>query len=147
MPAKLAGDYFNATPGIANNLVFVAYQRHTGRRSIMQVINADTGGGVQRVTFDDDSDVVLIPPTIANGAVYVGSYDFNGNTGDNNMDDDIIRIFAFSPMLRMFATGIYPMSTTLSETAHSLTPRAERKLQVWISGTESKWQEVGEIYQ
>jgi hypothetical protein len=149
MPAKLAGDYFNATPAIANNLVFVAYQRHTGRQSILQVINADSGTGKQRVPFDSDSDVVVIPPTIANGAVYVGSYDFNTGTDNNSMDDDVIRIFAYSPMLRMYSVGIYPMSTSLSltDTEFSNMPRAERKLQVWITGDESKWEEIRGVYE
>ena len=69
--------------------------------------------------------------------------------------NDVIRIFAYSPMLRMVSTGIYPMSTSLFLTSTSITtamgyetvPRSERKIQVWISGAGSKWEEVREEYE
>ena len=170
MPATLAGDYFNATPSIANGKVFVAYVSRNGSQkgAFMRVIDADTGAQDQALYFDYDlnsksafdgktagrADALLIPPTIANGAIYVGTYHFRGT---DNPKNDTIRIYAFSPVLRIFSTGIYPMAYTNISTIPDLAaptgtksfkiPRAERKLQVWITGSGSKWEELREIRQ
>ncbi len=167
MPATLAGDYFNATPAIANGLVFVAYTSRNGSRqgAFMRVLDADTGEQRQEIYFDNDpnsvsdfdgatagrADALLLPPTIANGAVYVGTYHFRGTSNQNN---DSIRIYAFSPVLRMFSLGVYPMEYTNATTipdltaptgeGHKIMPRAERKIQVWITGAYSKWEEIRE---
>jgi hypothetical protein len=151
MPAKLAGDVYNASPAIANKRVFVAYQSFGQRKALLQVLHASNGRSLQRATVDDDADAVVIPPSIANGAVYVGTYDHNGNTGNANMGDDIIRLFALSPVLRLVSAGIYPLSTSLMLESQigkdQQMPRAERKLQVWISGAGNKWEEIREIYE
>jgi hypothetical protein len=166
MPATYLGDYFNATPAIANNQVFVAYVLRdpsaSRRGAYLRVLDADTGIERDEVYFDYDpssispydsgtagrADALLLPPTIANGAVYVGTYHFRGS---NNQDNDSIRIYAFSPVLRLFSMGIYPMAYTNETTIPDLTapmgegynmPRAERKLQVWITGSGSKWEEI-----
>ena len=157
MPAKWLGDYYNGTPAIANDLVFIGYQLPNElsgeRKSILQVLEADTGESKQKMIIDADSDALIMSPTIANGAVYIGTYDFNGNTGNLNMGDDIIRIFALSPVIRLVSIGIYPAdSDTLlklqsDETgANDRMPRAERKLQVWFTGGGSKWEEIRETY-
>ncbi|PIE31787.1 hypothetical protein CSA56_17330 [candidate division KSB3 bacterium] len=172
MPATLDGDYFNATPAIANGLVFVAYSSRSGDRkgAIMQVLDADTGEQQQEILFDDDpdsvsdfdgekagrADALLLPPTVANGAVYVGTYHFRDTVGTGSLhDDDSIRIYAFSPVFRMFSLGVYPLEytnnttipelSTLTGKAQNIAARAERKIQVWITGSGSKWEEVREI--
>ena len=170
MPAVFIGDYFNATPAIANGKVFVAYASRNGTRqgAFMRVIDADTGIQDDEIYFDNDpnsrtpfdgalagrADALLLPPTIANGAVYVGTYHFRGTMGASSQGNDTIRIYAFSPVLRIFAMGIYPMAYTNQSTIPDLTlsegagsagiPRAERKLQVWITGSGSKWEEIRE---
>ena len=165
MPATYIGDYFNATPAIANNRVFVAYVSRNGSRqgAFMQVLDADNGAQMQEIFFDNDpasrsafdgglagrADALLLPPTIANGAVYVGTYHFRGSQSDQS--NDSVRIYAYSPVLRMFSLGIYPMAYTNETTIPDFTtpadpefgmPRAERKLQVWITGAGSKWEEL-----
>ena len=154
MPAVYVGDYFNATPGIANGRVFIAYASQSGTKkgAYLQALDADSGEPLQQLTIDKNADALLIPPTIANGALYVGTYDFNGTKGDGSKaQDDKIRIYAFSPVLRMFSTGIYPMAYTNETTIPDFTvpidgtsgmPRAERKIQVWITGAGSKWEEL-----
>lgn len=167
MPATLNGDYFNATPAIANGRVFVAYTVRNGSRrgAFMRVLNADTGQQDQEVYFDHDpnsrslfdgglagrADALLLPPTIANGAVYMGTYHFRGT---NSQSNDTIRIYAYSPVLRIFSIGIYPADFENMSTIPDLRapepkgtytlPRAERKLQVLISGSGSSWQEIRE---
>ncbi|MBD3306217.1 hypothetical protein GF339_07495 [candidate division KSB3 bacterium] len=158
MPAVFVGDYFNATPAIANNRVFVAYASQAGvyRGAILQVLKADTGAQLQQFNFDRDADALILSPTIANGAVYAATYDFNGTMGASNAANDTIRIFAFSPVLRLFSMGVYPVAYNNESTIPDLSAssvddenvlRAERKLQVWISGGGSKWEEITEIHQ
>ncbi len=157
MPASLSGDYFNGTPAIANNNVFVSYVSRNGDKqgAFLKVLDASDGALKQSLWFDNESgnraDALIMSPSIANGAVYVGTYHFNGT---NNQNNDSIRIYAFSPVLRLFSMGVYPMayeddttipdltSQTADETAYM--PRVERKLQVWITGSGSKWEEIRE---
>ena len=102
---------------------------------------------------------------------YVATYDFKdtyGATAAGNMGNDVIRLFALSPILRLVSTGVYPMtykghenfkatdatkrfgnySTMLKDTeseyrqGHIGTSR--RTLQVWITGETSRWSEVKE---
>ncbi|MCP4402614.1 MAG: hypothetical protein GY801_35580 [bacterium] len=169
MPAVFTGDFFNATPAIANGKVFVAFASRNGDRrgAFLKVLNADTGAKEQSVWFDNDAssrtfddartagraDALIMSPTIANGAVYVGTYHFNGTTSDQS--DDTIRIYAFSPVMRLFSMGVYPLAytneTTIPDLISPVTdstmarlPRVERKLQVWITGAGSKWEEIRE---
>ena len=175
MPASLAGDNANSTPAIANNKVFVAYMMYNAetkkdnRRALLEALDIETGERLQQTVVDPDADAVILSPTIANGVVYVGTYDYagpNGQTQDKGSNcanwtcttpgDDIIRLFAMSPVLRLVSTGIYPMDyqdkTGLTNYSSILKDEendyalgvksSRRKLQVWISGGESKWEEV-----
>jgi len=169
MAASLAGDDSNSTPAIANNRVFVAYEKFgnktvnkgENRQVILQVLSAEDGSAEQSITVDSEADAIIMPPTIANGAVYVGTYSFGSprTLGDGNKKNDYIRLFAMSPVLRLVSTGIYPMEyrsyTTIDEidykqfldqnsTTFSQDPSI-RQLQVWITGTSSKWEEVREM--
>jgi hypothetical protein len=179
LPASLVGDDANTTPSIANNLVFVAYQRFgktatTNREAYLLILDADDGSEKQNMKITSDADAVILPPTIANGAVYVGTYDFNGTFGSANTSNDAIRIFSMSPVLRLVSTGIYPFDypgarypygyqhytggaysfakiTSLDHDKIFQNPTGElrglwkRKLQVWITGQNSKWEEVREV--
>ncbi len=115
------------------------------------MLDADSGASLQRVVVDDDADAIFLSPSIANGAVYVGTYDFNQSTpADYDMRDDVLRIFAMSPALRLVSTGIYPLSTSLKlesqQGKEHLMPRSERTLQVWFTGAGNKWEETRETY-
>ncbi|MBD3307719.1 hypothetical protein GF339_14880 [candidate division KSB3 bacterium] len=159
MPERTSQDYYNATPGVANNRVFVAYQHYGERKAFLQVFEADTGDLLQRAMIDDDADAIVLAPTIANETAYIATYDFNtaSDAAGSEMDNDVIRLFAFSPLLRLLSTGIYPATTSLQlaqedaggamELPSDRMPRAERKLQINMRGTGSKWEEVREVYQ
>lgn len=176
-PASLDGDNANCTPAIANNRVFMAYMMYNAenntnnRRALITVLDVADGTEQYTGTVDADADAVLLPPTIANGMAYVATYDFRnpyGSTAAANMGNDVIRLFALSPILRLVSTGVYPMtykghenfkdtnatkrfgnySTMLKDTeseyrqGHIGTSR--RTLQVWITGETSRWSEVKE---
>lgn len=187
IPTTLEGDDANTTPAIANNLVFVAYQNYssvtgsgesTKRRARLLVLDADNGIERQQMTIDERADAVILPPTIANGAVYVGTYDYSGDPGvagypsTGNNTDDVIRLWAMSPVIRLVSTGIYPFDdfraefpygyryytsgnfaniTMLDHDTIFKNPTGEvrgvwkRKLQVWVTGQNSKWEEVREL--
>lgn len=161
MPARFVGDYYNATPAIANGRVFVGYQLPTAgtNSSVLQVLDADSGEELgSRITVDAGSDGFIMAPSVANGAVYVATIDFSGtpdsfNSGSTiNQSDDRIRIFALSPVIRLVSTGIYPADedTLLRMRSEEVgefenMPRSERKLQVWFTGAGSKWEEIREI--
>ena len=159
MPARFVGDYYNATPAIANGRVFVGYQLPNRRSSVLQVLDADSGQELgSRITVDADSDAFIMSPSVANGALYVATNDFNGTPDSSSsgssidQSDDRIRIFALSPVLRLVSTGIYPADeeTLLKMRSEEVgefenMPRAERKLQVWFTGVGSKWEEIREI--
>jgi outer membrane protein assembly factor BamB len=179
LPASLDGDDADTTPAIANNLVFVAYQMYgktatSNREARLLILDADDGTRQQDMPIYDDSDAVILPPTIANGAVYVATYDFNGTYGSGNTADDVIRLFSMSPVIRLVSTGVYPFDypgaeyplgyrhytggatsfakiTSLDHDAIFKNPSGDvrgvwkRKLQVWVTGQDSKWEEVREI--
>jgi outer membrane protein assembly factor BamB len=179
LPASFRGDDANTTPAISNNLVFVAYQKYgktatSNREARLLILDADDGARQQDMLIYDDADAVILPPTIANGAVYVGTYDFNGTFGPANIGNDVIRLFSLSPVLRLVSTGVYPFDyfgaeyplgyrhytggatsfakiTSLDHDAIFKNPSGDvrgvwkRKLQVWVTGQDSKWEEVREI--
>jgi len=179
MPSTLFGDYNNASPAIANNKVFVAYLKDTGRTVMLEALDATDGTRKQEpVVVDENADAVILSPTIANGAVYVATYSFegtkppDGNSGADPadyLDDDFIRLFAMSPVLRLVSTGIYPFDykNYTGNTFRNITllnhdtivmdkgdsyidvqgkvPVSKRKLQVWVTGKNSKWEEVREV--
>ena len=182
LPAAFWGDDANTTPAVANGLVFTAYQAYTDdksdaddtREARLLVLNADNGLLQQDTVIDQDADAVILPPTIANGALYVGTYDMNYTFGSSStaVGNDQIRLFAMSPVLRLVSTGIYPFDalgaeyplgykhytgggfTKISSLDHDTifkNPSGEvrgvwkRKLQVWITGQNSKWEEVREV--
>jgi hypothetical protein len=181
MPASFRGDDANNTPAIANSLVFVAYQKYgdkanqNNRRTLMTILDADEGIARQKnFVVDQYSDAVILPPTIANGAVYVGTYSFEGTYGSSAKNNDYIRLFAMSPVIRLVSTGVYPFDypgaeypygykhytggaypfakiTSLDHDAIFKNPTGEvrgiwkRKLQVWVTGQNSKWEEVREV--
>jgi hypothetical protein len=143
------------------------------RRALLEALDVETGERLQQTVVDPDADAVILSPTIANGVVYVGTYDYAGQYGTEvnkncgaigtadrwtctDTSDDYIRLFAMSPVLRLVSTGIYPMeykdrgsltnySTILKDEQADYeigVKSSRRKLQVWISGGESKWEEV-----
>lgn len=181
MPTSLRGDDANNTPAIANNLVFVAYQQfgdktvQNNRKTLMTILDADDGTAKQKAfVVDRYSDAIILPPTIANGAVYVGTYSFEGTYGSSNTGDDWIKLFAMSPVIRLVSTGVYPFDvpgrrspfplgyrhytgmnfrnitmldhdTIFKNPTGSVREVWKRKLQVWVTGQNSKWEEVREV--
>ncbi len=172
-----AGDNANNTPAIANNKVFMAYMMYdaettrANRRAKIVVLDATDGSEVAAPQdIDRDADAVILPPTVANGMAYVATYDYAGNNptatnsgwsrGDGTQDDDdLIRLFALSPIIRLVSTGIYPVghrekatisnySSLLVEDndnyAHKRIGASRRKLQVWVTGDTSRWEELKE---
>jgi outer membrane protein assembly factor BamB len=170
MAATQSGDNANSTPSIANEKVFVTYMMYNAetvpanRKAILEVLDIGNGQRLQNppIYVDEDADAIVLPPTIANGVVYVGTYDYSGDPSGvgfptkSDDSDDYIRLFALSPVLRLVSTGIYPMEyqdkDTLNnyssilkerETDYSIgVKQSRRKLQVWVSGGDSKWEEV-----
>ena len=171
--SSMAGDNANNTPAIANNKVFVAYMMFgaenntANRKALITVLDANDGTAIDlERTIDEDADAVILSPTIANGMAYVATYDFNGLSGSNSSTTDEIRLFAMSPMIRLVSTGIYPASPNLNidtrtdtvgtlnysdtfkdtDTDYSVqrVRTARRRIQVWISGDTSRWEEVKE---
>ena len=173
-----AGDNANNTPAIANNKVFFAHvkfdaeTRRDNRQAIVTVLDASDGSriGDQKV-FDEDADAVVLPPTIANGMVYIATYDYAGpnpaatctSTGCSwtrmTYSDDLIRLFALSPIIRLVSTGVYPVdfkdkaritnySSLLvdrgSKYGNKRIGQSRRKLQVWVTGDTSRWEELKE---
>jgi Tfp pilus assembly protein PilX len=167
VPAALAGDNANGTSAIANNRVFVGYVKYGAedgnanqyppdpRRQVrMEILSADDGHALQvpAALVDDDADALILPPMLANGVVYVGTLKHR-KTSD--FSDDIIRMFAMSPVIRLESTGIYPMDYTdarfvtytgmLKDKQSELSKNiksSKRKLQVWITGNVGKWEEL-----
>lgn len=177
--STMYGDYSNASPAIANDKVFWAYKKYGERTVILEALAATDGNRKQEpLAVDEDADAIILSPTIANGAVYIGTYSLNGTGPDDTnsadtptsyVNDDYIRLFAMSPVLRLVSTGIYPFNyanytgnnfRNITMLQHDeimkdtgLTyidqigkvPVSKRKLQVWITGGNSKWEEVREI--
>lgn len=180
-PSTLFGDYNNASPAIANDKVFFAYKQFGERTVILEAVSASDGQRKQEpLPLDEDADAVILSPAIANGAVYVGTYSFSGTVPDDSnaadtpsdyVGDDLIRLFAMSPVLRLVSTGIYPFeyANYTGNSFRNITmldhdeimidsigtyldqigkvPVSKRKLQVWITGGDSKWEEVRDILQ
>lgn len=152
VPVNFAGTYTNGTPAIGNNKVFVGSQK--ARETRLTVVDAETGAYLGESRVDNNSDALILSPTIANGTVYVATLNLNETATMTNYTrvtaNDYIRLFALSPVLRLTSIGIYPISTSLTlETQQGkgyLMPRAERKLQVNITGAGSKWEETREVY-
>lgn len=157
MPTVFTGDNSNSTPAIANGLVFLGFATDLGnlKGAYLQVLSADNGEGKQRLVVDRNADALIMSPTIANGAVYLATYDWEYKRARSSTNDHWIRLYAYSPVLRLFSIGVYPMAynneTTVIPDFTSYTglnsfslPRAERKIQVWITGSGSKWEEVRE---
>ena len=167
-----SGDNANNTPAIANNKVFVAYMMFgaetnaDNRKAKIVVLDANDGTPIDEPrNIDEDADAVILSPTIANGMAYVATYDFNGTTDSTNTGNDDIRLFAMSPMVRLVSTGIYPASQMDVDTSsgtitdfnytdtfkdtdvdYGIKPvrTARRRIQVWVSGDTSRWEEVKE---
>ena len=141
---------------------------------LLEALSARDGQRKQEpMAVDEDADAIILSPAIANGAVYIGIYDFEGSYS-SDLSDDIIRIFSMSPVLRLVSTGVYPFDylgakypfgykyymggsypfariTSLDHDTIFQNPSGEvhgiwkRKLQVWVTGQNSKWEEVREV--
>ncbi|PID58315.1 hypothetical protein CSB45_04410 [candidate division KSB3 bacterium] len=169
------GDNFNGTPAIANDIVFAAYKSDGARTVMLETLNADDGRRRQMATVvDNDADALILSPSIANGGVYIGTYTHGQNlpssVSNTQNQDDFIRLFALSPVIRLVSTGIYPVDDTqytgnafrnitlldhdtmLKDTGEAYltgqgkVPTSKRKLQVWVTGSNSKWEEVREAF-
>jgi hypothetical protein len=158
-PSSIDGDNANGTPAIANGEVFAGYMEYgaetnpSHRNVHLVLLSADRGTQLQDTVVDNDADAIILSPTIANGVVYVGTLDMNNRT--TTFTDDVIRVFAMSPTLRLESTGIYPMAyrdrTLVNYTSMVMDKdtvyggkiqTSRRKLQVLVSGGGGKWQEV-----
>ena len=174
LPAYALGNTISWSPAIANNLVFAAYEKFgdktiaDNRQARLLILDAGDGSYRQDMAVDQDADAVIMSPMIANSAVYVGTYDYGGPTSTANASDDVIRVFAMSPVIRLVSTGIYPFDyknytgggykniTMLDHDKIFMNPTGGepnrparnawiRKLQVWVTGQNSKWEEVREV--
>ncbi|GAK57419.1 Tfp pilus assembly protein PilX [Candidatus Vecturithrix granuli] len=154
MPTVYLGDNSNSTPAIANGLVFIGFDVNLGnlKGAYLQVLNADNGESRQRMVVDRNADALIMSPTIANGAVYLATYDWTAAGTRSESNPHYIRLYAYSPVLRLFSIGVYPIAYTNESTIPDFStykpdvymPRAERKIQVWITGSGSKWEEIRE---
>ncbi|MDY0093584.1 MAG: hypothetical protein RBT80_12870 [Candidatus Vecturithrix sp.] len=154
MPTVWLGDNSNSTPAIANGLVFLGFAVNRGnlKGAYLQVLSADNGEGKQRMVVDRNADGLIMSPSIANGAVYLATYDWKSPGKKTSSNPHYIRLYAYSPVLRLFSLGVYPMAYNNESTIPDFVtyepdpymPRAERKIQVWITGTGSKWEEIRE---
>ena len=105
VPARLAGDAFNATPALAGGFVFFLSVDPGARTSKLNVLHANDGdhSAVSPLSVDTDSDAANLAPTIANDAVYVGTYDHH---------DLVQRVFALSPNIWLVSTGVSSKEST-----------------------------------
>jgi len=173
--ASQGGDNANNTPAIANNKVFFAHVQYgaeatrANRNAIVTALDASDGSALaDPKIFDADADAVILPPTIANGMTYIATYDYAGPNAAATMgsswtrgdsSDDLIRLFALSPIIRLVSTGVYPVGyqdrATISNYSSLLIDRgsqyatkrigqSRRKLQVWVTGDTSRWEELKE---
>jgi hypothetical protein len=99
-PAVLSGDVFNATPALAGSLVYMLYVSPSGggRTAQLNILHSNDGTPVPTspLTIDTDCDGADIAPSVANDAIYVGTYDDV---------DKIQRVFALSPSVWLLSTG------------------------------------------
>ncbi|GAK52986.1 Tfp pilus assembly protein PilX [Candidatus Moduliflexus flocculans] len=161
--ASWLGDNANNTPGIANDKVFLAYMKYGAEtiaaNRIAKIIVLDAADGSELApakAVDADADAVLLPPTIANGMAYIATYKHGGS---ETSTEKYIRLFAMSPIIRLVSTAVYPApyktSAALQNYSTLLLDRdddyvrqrirsSRRKIQVWITGNTSRWEEIKE---
>jgi len=100
-PAKYNGDAFNATPAIAGGLLYFIYLSpdNGGRTAQLMILHTNDGSptATSPLTIDTDCDVADIAPSVANDAIYLGTYDDA---------DNIQRVFALSPSVWLLSTGV-----------------------------------------
>jgi len=99
-PAVFNGELFNATPALAGNLVYIMYRSPAGGGRTAELVilhsNDGTPTPTSPLTIDTDCDGADIAPSVANDAIYVGTYDDI---------DKVQRVFALSPSIWLLSTG------------------------------------------
>jgi outer membrane protein assembly factor BamB len=98
IPARLAGDAFNASPSVAGGFIFLLEVAPGTRTARLNVLHGNDGqfAATSPITVDTDADGANLAPTIANDAVYVGTYD---------AIDLVQRVLALSPNVWLLSTG------------------------------------------